>query len=875
MPSHLVSETDTLRSVAELYYGTADAQEALARMNGLTAGAGARPGSQLSLPARLLHFGGFSERSEMKSVVEMRAFERRKDLVFVTVEENVYPGGPGDLVPISGKWLYVIRGGAIVVRAEARETGQWKVDNQLFGGRREVADATITLLKASDYSFFVAPFELAPDGEQYLLRHVDELITASHLKAVDQDTKTFVRDAYLWSLDLHHKLYMAALRPWQEWIGQEERSAKLFIASSLKCMIEQVDSNWLYDDFDPLAVRSQLNAGEPERYIEQVYQKEERRQRSKPEQAMARLATMIDSYDFRVLEQSALECGEGALAASVIVLAGVLECAVETQPGRELAMRLVRDKTRIPMKLVLTLTPSSYDLELPQYRYAINALLAIVKDLVPAWVSLRQADSGAGRMAQLASYVERLSGQTLVLERVDLLSATDTAPSGGRIGPQGVQTQPRGRLRLLDAESSAAEKRAALPSSLFRCERLNEAYVRTFGKAHTGLRYTLEAVNLSNAIGDVKKDHSTRKVLGVVGAVADFGALLTESLAVFAMESSGAGFKGNAAALGFVSGICDCIEFGMSAGEATGRHDYDQAVGLGIASTGAGMIAVGSAIALSGAIEGAVTAAAAGASVAGTLSAATAGGSIGGIVGMIGGALVGVGAVVARLCMDSSYQEFAKLCFLGEDHGTVKREALHWTSVRLPAAEALRELSALLQLVSNFHVAFDDTGLSINPGFCRGGDVFEIYFERSHGDDVPRAALLEADIGSESVRQLSGSRVLLDGAHIYRDKEGRPERLWLSDSSLEPSIERPSGMSEPGLEPSRKFLSRQPHVRRACVRLRLSDGSFVPPEPADKPSPQWVEVTHGGDFAIEAAMSSQPVARADLKNHDLLVKTAL
>ncbi|MEY4509393.1 MAG: hypothetical protein RLZZ450_1515 [Pseudomonadota bacterium] len=855
MATHRATSDDSFRSIAELYYQTAEASSALAQANGTPEANAPRANGDVKLPARLIGYAGLSERAEMKTVVETKLFERRKDLVFVKVQENVYPGRPADLVSISGKWLYVVCDGAIVVRAEAVSAVDWDVDNQVFGGRRTVGDSTVTLIVGKDYSFYLAPLALTPSAEDYLVEHIAECITVSHLKAPEGEVSTFVRDAYLWALDLHRELYVPKLTAWQSWIADEERAAKLFIASALKCMIDQVDPGWIYDGTDPLSLRNELQAGEPERFIEQVYSREELKQRTEAERAMALLAETIESFDFRTIERSAMDEGKDALALSVVVYAGVLACVAETQPGRALAQRLVSDQTRIPLSYVFTDTPPANSSYFAEFRYLCNAALAMIKDLAPAWVKLH-AKPGFDSLKHIQGYLERISGERPELLRGTYPQVHQNLTAGRPLtrklkAPQKVRDKLVRKSGLAAAESAANEA-AKPPPTLARCARLSEAYVEAFETAHTSYRLVLETVNLSNAMGAAKADLTGRKLMSAVGAIADFGALLSEALEVFARESRKKTLKVSAAGLGFVSGICDCFDFAMSTGEAAGKHDYNQAVGLAVATVGAGTIAVGSWLGLSAALGAGASAAAAGASVGGVVGAAMSGAATGTVLGIIGAALVGGGTLAARLCLDSSYEEFAQLSFLGKEHDGVI-PPLAWTPIRLPAKQSKDEFAALLHLISSFQVAIeDDSGVSVYPGFYRDVDRFEVYLETRYEDRATVSATIEVDPKSGEIVQLSGSERLADSSFVLLDETGRAEKIWISQRLAA------AGSHE---------MLRMIDERMARVRLRQAPSAFVPPKVEGTKS-DWVQA----EFAIgrfgpdrRKGHSSQPSDRADLR----------
>lgn len=866
MATHRATSDDSFRSIAELYYQTAEASAALAQANGTPEATAPRAPADVRLPARLISYVGLSERAEMRTVVHTRLFERRKDLVFVKVQENVYPGRAADLVSLSGKWLYVVCEGAIVVRAEAISAVDWDVDNQLFGGRRTVGDSTLTLLAGKDYSFYLAPRALTPSAEDYLVQHIDECITVSHLKAPEGDVSTFVRDAYLWALDLHRELYLPKLTAWQSWIADEERAAKLFIASALKCMIDQVEPGWIYDGTDPLSLRNELQAGEPERYLEHVYGQEELKQRSEAERAMALLAETVESFDFRTIERSAIDEGGDALALSIVVYAGALTSVVETQPGRALAMRLLSDETRIPLSYVFTDSPPENALDFSHFRYVSNALLAVFKDLVPAWVALR-AKPGFDSLKHIQDYLERISGERPELLRGTYRQVHQNLKAGRPLtrklrAPQKVRDK-LARKSGLDAAKAAAHEAAELPAWLAKSARLHEACREGIEVSGTTFRFVLEAVNLSVAISAVRAELFDRKNIAALGAVADFGALLSEALQVFARESSKKRLKASVAALGIVSGICDCFEFFMSTREAAGKHDYNQAVGLAVATVGAGAIVVGSALGLSAALGKGAAAAAAGASVSAIAEAAMGGAATGTVVGIIGAALVGGGAVAARLCLDSSYEEFAQLCFLGKDHGNTPGKVA-WSSEVLPAETMRDELTALLQLISSFGVAIeDDSGCSVFPGFYRGCDRFEVYLETRYRNHSSVAATVEIDPESGDITQLSGSEPLADDSFVRFDDAGRADKFWISQKA---AVFRPHE------------TVRMIEARIVRVRLRQGPKMFVPPKGQFGTMSEWVQVEMligvlGPDR--RKAMSSQTAARADLSAHPFIMTSPL
>lgn len=377
----------------------------------------------------------------------------------------------------------------------------------------------------------------------------------------------------------------------------------------------------------------------------------------------------------------------------------------------------------------------------------------------------------------------------------------------------------------------------------------------------------IEVVNLGLTLqGAFDKRSDTPRFetfASVIGASADLGVAMIEAYELLLQATKGTA-KG---ALGMISGICDSVTFVQAVRRASSRYDYDQAFGHGIAAGGAGFVVAGSFCALWASVS-AGSAAAAGAAAAGGATAAggtaIAGGSLlslGLLLGTGGAIAIEAGMAIATLATDNAYQQFAQLCFLGDEYDPKKSVRFPWSPVVLPArsegasSATQNEMAAFITLLSSFEVEFTGTSLMIEPRFYRAGDVFEIYVEVHPINYAKNACVLEVDLESEQVTQLRGLRPLRDGSKFFKDAADRIARIEIDLREAEPPSSPEVVVYHGGL---------------ARVRLRFTHGKttwFVPPIPREgKPAQPWVQVsaTYGDLGAVLASVRRGSSCDADL-----------
>ena len=827
-----------------LYYGSAEAAGALAQQNGLDNACTLQVGAELILPSRLMVFGGIRETGELKALTEVKVLELRPEAVLVEVQENVFPGTSSDMVPLEGKWIYVVHEGKVAVTVEARSASEWVViEDTLFGTCATINDRKIRLKRGGSYAFFCSPIELTDAARAYLAENVSDCRTVTHLEKAGEDTITFVRDAFLWALDVHHNEFLPKLTKWQEWVLDKDTAARLFIASTLKLILGTED---------PLGLENQLLDGQPDQFLRE-YEKSELELREAAESAMAQLANLIDSFDHRAIERAAMERGGDALAAATVQWAGVLSGVLQTLPGRELAAQLVADENRLPLRYIFTTSPPDNVPPFATTRYLSLSAMAIVADLGPA-VSEVLRSRRRDPLPILAGYLERLSGEKPLVGAYKQIQSN--LRQGRRLN-RGVVASPRTIRKLM--RKAGATGPAELPSVLAKSERLAKAYERNFGGIHSSFHFTLEVINLANAIGEFNESAGGDKLLtsiSVVGASADLGIVLAESMEILLKEASRGILKRGVAVLGVISGVCDFIGFAASAEKAYGKHDFNQAVGHGLAAGGAIIAAVGSAMIVSGLATsaGASSGAAAGAAAAGATG-------VGAIVVIIGGAVMAVGSTLAWLLTDNVYEEFAKYCFLGEENSEVPQQ-LDWSPIPLPTSSREKEALVLINLLSNFRItAHSNDGGHIYPGLYGEGDVFDVYIEEHYRNRwlSANAARLEIDLTSGEIRQVEGVRPLAQKSGISRDSAGRIQSIYICAE-----------------EETRPVPILQFRARRMLVRLRSANSaSFVPPPRPGGGGDQWVKASLAPPWSDLESSSLDLSRRADLNEQPFMAMRAM
>lgn len=827
MATHHVSKGNSLRGLAKLYYDDEGAAEALARANQLREGERPKPGSTLRLPQRLVYMDKVAARQEMSTVAVMAVAELRSDLLFVTVQEERCQAERNAVVAIAAKWLYVVCDGAIVVRAQMPVDGEWTIENRIFEEQSYASDETLILLSGREYRYLLSPYELHPDAERRFAQRADKFWSAEHRRgnAGPNQWTVLVRDAYQWAHDTHEQLYEPRLDAYRSWVADE--ADRFFIASTLKVLVDAKDPSWFGDDTDPLFLEHHLKLGEPTNYLEQVYHKGLDERRIKAETAAARIATLMYSEEFQTLELSATKAGKTALKATLLTWATALEHIDETLPGRKLLNALAQDEERLAAKYLLTSSPPANILPFPQFRYLANAMIAILKDLAPAWLALNQARSARRNLIELADFISVAAGARVDVIEKSFEAMHDNLMQGVPLGT-GVKYEQTTRLMLQATpgynEAMKAAHTLEVPStSLVDNVKLAESLSKS--AKVIGLRGCLEVVNFANAYSDYKKELNGRKAMGVVGAAADLSALVVDVGVTLFKQLDKAAVRAVGASLGIVSGICDSVEFGLSSHDAASGHDYDAAVGAGIASAGAGLITVGSGLALYqtaiAGIASAESSAASGTLLSPRALAAIGLGRIGSFITLFGATLVGGGALWWHIAKDTSYQQFARHCFLGKSHGEGGLKQPDWTSASFPTGKTNEEARALVHLLSAFEVSLDlhpgysmhkPYRLKIVPGFYGENDVFEICFRHEFMSERRSvAARLKLHVSSGEVRQQAGD-LMAPIVQVVRGESGRVESIYISEDYADRSLYGGSQLAS----------------RAAWVKLKIGPKSMLP-----------------------------------------------
>jgi hypothetical protein len=628
-----------------------------------------------------------------------------------------------------------------------------------------------------------------------------------------------VRDVFQWALDLHDREYLPKLDSWQSWLQDEERASRHFIASALKCILDQGD--------EP-AIRRHLRSGEPTKFLEQQLE-DEKTSRSAAERAAFQLASFVDCEDHRIIEEALVGAGTEGVELAVVHWASVLGDLAQTFEGRQLLDVVATDAERVPRRFVFA-DPPPIALAFAGKRYLGLAGRALLKDLGPALLARLYPKQTLSAREAVARYLERFGEARPI---VGVYRQIETNIKHGRKLTHKVKNK-KAIQKLIRTASSAAEAayKARLPEGLVASKRLTEAYERNLGELDAGALLVLEVVNLALALQgafDERSDTPTwENVLSAIGTSADLGVAVLEAHELLLQATKGTAKS----VLGMISGVCDGVAFVQAARRASSRYDYNQAFGHGIAAAGAGAMAVGSGLVFANAMLGGSAAAGGAAAMGGSLL------SWGVFLGAGGAIAIGAGTVIATLGADNAYQQFAKLCFLGDEYDGEKPVRFPWSPVTLPArgddgsSAVQNEAAALITLLSGFEIEFTGTSLVLHPRFYRAGDVFEIYVEVHPINYQRNACVLEVDLATEQVTQLRGLRPLRDGSKVFADAAGRATRIEIDLREADPP-------SSPAVLQYYGGLAR--------ARLRFAHGNktrFVPPVPPEGgPEQPWVQVS--------------------------------
>jgi len=642
----------------------------------------------------------------------------------VFVREAVYPGDPKATETIENKWVYAIRGETIEAEAHAVNASEWKVGYDFTPSSKPAYRTTtkgyIALERKTDYSFFISPFKLPPKTLTSLVSQcsavVSELITKINpkLAAYASDSpvvkKSFsgtigvvgVPDPYRWARDAHRLYYLPSLDAYLNYVYNNERTAKVFIASVLK--------SWTPDKIGSDDMGGKPD-GKPEQYLK-LYEQKKESLRQAFEVAMAYVCFCIQCPEHAIVEDAADERKGDALAESLFQFAAIAFRTNESATGRALLKDLLVDSKRLPAKYVLTENlppPKGFDWE--QKRGAWLAAVAILSEFIPTAVG--EFKEAVWDKHLVYKYLSNTGNPAVIGYEVKLWRNVKTGKDldYGFNRPWGREQYQEACKRLVRhvEEEGFAKNVAAGAEALKTAHKAYGPWVNAL-KGTAGL--VIEIFNLARAFHEYREGGKTNPT-GVIQSLGDLSNQFLWTVGALRGKSVAAKLVGMSGALGIVGGVCDVISFHNSAVAALKAHDYDAMRAYSVGVLGATGVVVGSAFLIVSQIWASVGWA----------------GPVGTLVATIGSVLVLVGSAVATCLIDSYYEAYAKHCCFGIELGI----ALAWAPEFSRKRTAVEESMVLRRLLSAFGASRYEgkgfTQIKITPGWAPSGTLFEIWYQ--------------------------------------------------------------------------------------------------------------------------------------------------
>ncbi|MHB1024431.1 MAG: hypothetical protein ACYC24_01845 [Desulfobacteria bacterium] len=714
----------------------------------------------------------------------------------VRVRELCYPGDRSK--GVTGKWIYVIRGGVHVAEIHAIAPDEWMhLENPSPDQPNEKRKLTVPTKgyipldpgspgAPHTYRFFLTPVRLTPEAMKYILGHsghqCGDLVGESFRMA---EETVEIPDPHCWAEEAHSTYYMPALDEYITWkLDNPEREASLFIAS--------VFDGWIKAG-DEVGIGNELQEGQPGRFIDE-YKDQEKPRRERAEKAMAYLAHWIDSAEHFAVELAGMQTGGEDLEKIYLHWATVSGNLLETVPGRVFASYIVGDENRFIRKFVFSEKPDPKQLEFEDQRQAWLAALATFENLIPAMCSQFGKPSGpkAPALDVIRKYLENLNVKGLTGNKKKIyrnIVKGKPLQTGFLKGKQMQRFKREYKELVVDA--SAWEEMNRPPTRMEKAGKKIEAIAEhadfqatikiTIASGIEVANFCIAYMQYREASPEEKSGWwgAPSKLRPLVGSTADlaghFHGLLEKKIAR-TIDTKVASILGKkvlsrsvtafGGAANVVSGICDMIDYEERAAGAAYQKDYGQEVGQTIAYVGSATVALGGAMVIASAFaKGAVVA-----GVAAEASAPAAGlGPAGLIVVAVGTVLAGGGAVLAVLLFHNPYEGFANMCIfgkermkeevvdvvsLGGDMEPITEERLKtqreldtvyypWASRGLGSGNAVAEAQILLELLANFSVERIDmlqtseTRLTVRPGYLADDSVLELEVHDSWYSGIP------------------------------------------------------------------------------------------------------------------------------------------
>ena len=653
-----------------------------------------------------------SPKEARKNAVRKAAIapNRRNTLVVPSRQLTFWEGTKPEVdrgQPIVNKWIYLFieSKGELYAEIFAEKFDRWHVEYHPSSSksvkrfdRRTKSRVSIdfNLLDRGEYRVFLSPIRANDEAVRLLKTAVTDLALVKVSGATtDGIPYAIVHDAFH-AAENQHKNFKAAYNKWNDFVSDEIRQSRLFIASAINL--------WMQDGDKAQVGEHLLDKDEPERILRE-YRATEQKIREKAEHEMVLLCQILDSIEHQVIDLAAQKQGKKELAVGLLHWGIVSQCMLIMAPGRVFANKLMEEEKAIPTTILLgeSLHPDLYG-TYSTFKKVHAASMSTVLNLLAARVkNLRKSVSPRLKSEKVLLYLRNLKLESKLQGTYKRVH--ERLESGERI-----TKRLRGMKRsIIEKSYKKLVRRANTHISDFSREA--QEVIETANRLdlkHSRIENSVSVFNLfadvisfMDAIEEYREafpDAKQEKLFATVGA----GSGLYSAAAELAFNLSKdnvlkAILKANGGLAGFVSGVFDMLDAEDKAVRSV-MHDnnYAAAAGHSITAVGASMSAFAGGILLAEGIFSVLV-------LKGFAVGAVFGGPFGTIVGLIGAGLMISGMLVVAYFSENDYQTFVRHCFLGRNRGTIV--APHWSTVRFGDLTLSDEVRALYDLMYRFRVA--------------------------------------------------------------------------------------------------------------------------------------------------------------------------
>ncbi|MCP4747996.1 MAG: hypothetical protein GY874_17940 [Desulfobacteraceae bacterium] len=743
---------------------------------------------------------------------------------FVHIKELVYPGEKNNWKEIENKWLYAFRDNELIAEVQAVKKGQWEGYSKINGNKMIILPHERRTLgqleldpgpKESRYTYYflLSPVQLTENAINYLLSDPNHTKSMAYVFCDTLNKQIRVPDPFSWTVDVSNQYLKPLIEKCLAYQTDEERSAQLFIASTLKA--------WIDHDGDKMGITDKLEEGQPDQFLDD-YKKQNHDLWEKAEKATAYLAHCIESVEFAAINKACMETGLQAMSTAYQVWAMVTENITKTKAGYTLAMRILNDKESLPSKFIFHPPGKKPEkqIDFANSRWGYLAAIKTYENLFSAFIETLSKIKKEVTNADVIEYLgninfsAELKGNKKVIHRN--LREGKSITSGIK------SSKKKAKIERTFKKLTASDAiKNMLPRKYDKTVKSLDAVATEFEPCFKSIKLSLgtffDIANLSISVANFQKSENItsqeeflKKLNSVAGASADLSAHLLDCMEdVIKRQAAKNAAKAAASIAGIFASVSDMIDFEKNALDAAfGKYDYGKAFGHGVQTLGAACSAYSAAAVIAG------------------LGAAPETFGIAAIIGVIGAVLISAGGVVATWLQDSAHEEFAKFSFLGNKKHADRREPI-WSSLELPTTNAMKESDNLIALLSNFslrsHGAINGHILAIYPRYLEKNSVFEIESSinyRNYNKPASHCKIM-VYVDTDEIVVVNGDINLEKNSEVVRDENDNINYIYLNLKETDP---------EPFTQYDKTTVN---------VRLNVRDDIFIPKEDKKNNCENW------------------------------------